>query len=276
MKWYLVLIFVILTGFILAIFQPFAYRLNSIDQLKVLFGFMAVAFFCSSFVVVLLPKIFRNFYNPDNWTVKKGIFNSVLLLLLSGLCAFIYDYFILGMHSPKEYWNREFFTILLIDLFAAITIGSIPLIITLFITQNKNLKKNLNQAVLLNKLLSDKIKSEKNLDSTISFYGDTKDSITIKPEDLIYIEASGNYVDICYKEETVIKHKLLRSTIKQMEEILKPNNIFLRCHRAYIININQIVNINGNAQGYRLDIKDISVKIPVSRTYLKKFRDILS
>lgn len=274
MKWTVVLLYVVITGLILAVFQPFEYRLNSVEQMKALLCFMAIAFFCSSFVLVLLPKLFRNFYHPDNWSVKREIFNSTLLLLSSGICVFIYDYFILSGHFPQEYWNREFFVIFAIDMFAAITIGSIPLVICLFMLKNKELKRNLNEAILLSKMLSEKVKQEDGfaeISSLVELRGETRDSIIVKPQDVFYLEASGNYVDVCYLDQGTVRHKLLRSTIKQMGETLKVHNGFLRCHRAYIVNINKVETIKGNAQGYRLGIKEV-VEIPVSRTYLEDFR----
>ena len=71
----------------------------------------------------------------------------------------------------------------------------------------------------------------------------------------LYMESSGNYVDVCYREEGNMKHKLLRSTIKQMDEMMEKYGCFVRCHRAYIVNVNKIMNINGNAQGYRLNLE---------------------
>ena len=62
----------------------------------------------------------------------------------------------------------------------------------------------------------------------------------------LYMESSGNYVDVCYREE------------------------------GNIVNVNKIMNINGNAQGYRLNLEDTQQEIPVSRTYLKDFKSFLN
>ena len=47
----------------------------------------------------------------------------------------------------------------------------------------------------------------------------------------------------------------------------------------YIVNINHIIHISGNAQGYRLNLTETTEEIPVSRTYLKnlkKLKDIIN
>lgn len=41
----------------------------------------------------------------------------------------------------------------------------------------------------------------------ITLSGETKDSVTLLPQNIFYMEASGNYVDIYYKEEGKEKHK---------------------------------------------------------------------
>ena len=162
---------------------------------------------------------------------------------------------------------------------AAFTIGAIPLIFGPFIVENNALKRNLLEAQKLNKALSERHKDEKGSNEMITLSGETKDSVTLLPQNIFYMEASGNYVDIYYKEEGKEKHKLLRSTIKQMEETMQPFEYFVRCHRAYIVNINHIIHISGNAQGYRLNLTETTEEIPVSRTYLKnlkKLKDIIN
>ncbi len=272
-----ILLYITIVGLILAIFEPFQYRLSNFVQFEVLIGFLVVLIITLSIFFFLLPKIFTKFYASQEWTIGKNYLHYSILLLTSGILTFIYDYFLLGKHSLNECFNQDFFYILRWDMFAAITIGIIPTIIELFITQNRVLKQNLTEAKNLNQLLSGRNKASlKNTQSDeILLTGDTKESISLLPNEILYIESSGNYVDICYINHTE-KHKIIRSTIKQMEEKLHLYNTLVRCHRAYIINIDHIINIEGNAQGYRLTLKDCLQEIPVSRTYMKELKEVLS
>lgn len=138
------------------------------------------------------------------------------------------------------------------------------------------MKRNLQEAKRMNKLLSERNIQEEKGGDAITLSGDTKESICVLPDNIMYMESSGNYVDVCYREEGNMKHKLLRSTIKQMDEMMEKYGCFVRCHRAYIVNVNKIMNINGNAQGYRLNLEDTQQEIPVSRTYLKDFKSFLN
>lgn len=56
--------------------------------------------------------------------------------------------------------------------------------------------------------------------------------------EIYWIESEGNYVKIHFNE----KHFLLRETMKKMETKLDPT-LFLRIHRSYIVNINQIKKV---------------------------------
>lgn len=51
-----------------------------------------------------------------------------------------------------------------------------------------------------------------------------------------------------------------------MEENLAEFPEFYRCHRTYIVNLQKVKHISGNAQGYKLHLENIDTLIPVSRS----------
>ena len=69
------------------------------------------------------------------------------------------------------------------------------------------------------------------------------------------IEAKGDYINV--KTET--KNYTVHSTLKKIEEKL-PNDLFLKVHRSYIINIKKIIDIEDNSVLIKKDV------IPVSRS----------
>jgi len=269
--WLSVLLCVAIVIFILAIFEPFNFKLNSLGQVWVLVGFALVTMLVTSIAFVLFPKIFTRFYNPDKWTIGRSLLNNALFLIIMGIGVVCYDYFIIIKQLP-EYFPMGF----LIDLFAVLTIGIVPLSIITIITQNSALKRNLNSSKEINQILSERINpSSTKEDDLISLSGSTKEAINIDPEDILYIESEGNYVNVHYRQGDKIIYKQLRSTIKQMEESLQNHSMFIRCHRAFIVNINHISSAQGNAQGYQLTLSNVHQEIPVSRTYLKNLKDAL-
>lgn len=268
--WLSVLLCVAIVIFILAIFEPFNFRLNSLDQVWVLVGFALLTMLVTSMAFVLFPKIFKRFYNPDKWTTGKSLLNNVFFLIIMGIGVVCYDYFIVMKQLP-EYFPMGF----LVDLFAALTIGIVPLSIITIITQNNALKRNLNSSKEINQMLSERINISPKQEDLITLNKSTKESISIRPEDILYMESEGNYVNVHYRQDEKVTYKQIRSTIKQMEESLQNHPMFIRCHRAFIVNINYISNAEGNAQGYQLTLSNVPLEIPVSRTYLKNIKDAL-
>ena len=69
------------------------------------------------------------------------------------------------------------------------------------------------------------------------------------------IEAKGDYINV----KTENKNYTVHSTLKKIEEKL-PEDLFLKVHRSYIINIKKIIDIEDNSVLIKKDV------IPVSRS----------
>ena len=80
-------------------------------------------------------------------------------------------------------------------------------------------------------------------------------------DDIIYIQADGDYISIHTTEGNYLKEQ----TMKHTENIL-PANLFIRIHRSYIVNINQISRIEryGERQQIILHNKE-KIKISAAR-----------
>jgi len=198
------------------------------------------------------------------------LLNYLILLILLGLGVILLNYFVF-LEQPPESLVDMFVTLI----FATLSIGMVPLIVHTLIIQNRALKQNLLAAKEMNQVLSERIKPDATKNGLITLTGSTKESITVKPENILYIEATGNYVNVHYKYDDRLTYKLLRSTIKQAEESLQNQPEFVRCHRAFIVNTDKIYHVTGNAQGYKLSLHDTMEEIPVSRTHLNTIKDVL-
>ena len=51
--------------------------------------------------------------------------------------------------------------------------------------------------------------------------------------------------------------------------------VFLRCHRSFIVNIEQIKQVKGNSQGVNLMLGDGIDYVPVSRTNIPRLKELL-
>lgn len=71
-----------------------------------------------------------------------------------------------------------------------------------------------------------------------------RDSNTIRRLSLnqvLFLEAQGDYVKIYVSDHTYLIHSTLKSVIDKL-----PDNIFLRVHRSFIVNVSKIDTLEGN------------------------------
>jgi DNA-binding LytR/AlgR family response regulator len=100
-----------------------------------------------------------------------------------------------------------------------------------------------------------------------------KDKLEIELSNLLYIESTGNYIEVFYIKEDKLKNTLLRSTLKRTELQLEKYPSLAKCHRAFLVNISKIVQVKGNSQGLKLVLKNTETEIPVSRNFSKNLKD---
>jgi DNA-binding LytR/AlgR family response regulator len=101
--------------------------------------------------------------------------------------------------------------------------------------------------------------------------------ISIKSEDLLYLESADNYVFIHYMDHHKISKYMIRNSLKNLEpELIKMG--LLRCHRSFMVNFEKVKLIKKEKDGLNLEL-DLPEKLslPVSKTYIdqiiRKFSD---
>lgn len=92
----------------------------------------------------------------------------------------------------------------------------------------------------------------------------------IPAQDIFYLEAADDYVKIHTKEGYFLKNK----TMSHFEQVLDSQH-FVRSHRSYIINIQQITRIDPYEKDSHVAILRSGVKVPVSRSGYVKLRQVL-
>lgn len=256
---------------VLSLLRPFGLFRLSTDILLLhssYFGFMTFA--VATVNSILLPRLFKFKFTEENWTVAREmgmmmwnlvsvtVFNLLLVNVLYGN----------GMSSSRVL-NITFITF---------SVGVFPVIVSVLLKQQVLLKKYVRSAEEINEELTEGSLAHNmsNAESNplISFEGENKgEFISLSVNSILYIESIRNYIKIHYKEENLPQTKVIRCTLKIAEEISEPFSQLYRCHRAYIVNLNHVDHISGNAQGYKLHIADIEDIVPVSRNNNKEIED---
>jgi len=92
----------------------------------------------------------------------------------------------------------------------------------------------------------------------------------IPVQDVFYLEAADDYVKIHTKEGYFLKNK----TMAHFEQTMDPEH-FVRSHRSYIVNVQQITRIDPYEKDNHVAILRSGAKVPVSRSGYGKLRTVL-
>ena len=107
----------------------------------------------------------------------------------------------------------------------------------------------------------------------IHLTGTTNDSITLQLSDLLYVEAVGNYVKVFHHHDGKVRTDMLRATSKQIEDDLRPYPMIVRCHRAFIVNLQQVEQIISKSGSMQLLVKYCHDHLPVSRGNVSQVKE---
>lgn len=98
-----------------------------------------------------------------------------------------------------------------------------------------------------------------------------QDDFSFNPANLLYAKADGNYIELTLSINNQVFTELKRISLKQFEAQLATCPFLFKCHRAYLVNLQHIKKVSGNAQGYTLLLHMTEERVPVSRTQLEVF-----
>lgn len=265
---------------ILFLFQPFGISQIGAGKLWVLLGYGVVSSLALSIMVYLFPAIFPYFHREQNWTFGKELLSTLGSCMLIGIGNWVYTSCIFGWHILS--WRGFLISLAWVAILA-------PFPITFFLMWNRNLQlvRSLKEAMEMNLILSKRAHAEEEEAGQAAsgeaagesvrlvFSGGTKEMLEVDAYTLLYIEAEGNYVRIAYGSCGKVQQKLVRATMKQAEAAAAACPYILRCHRAFLVNVRAVVKVDGNSQGYRLQLKGCDEEVPVSRAYAKEVKMLI-
>lgn len=92
----------------------------------------------------------------------------------------------------------------------------------------------------------------------------------ISVHDVFYLEAADDYVKIHTSEGYFLKNKTMAHFEQSLDE-----HLFVRSHRSYILNIQQITRIDPYEKDGHVAVLRSGAKVPVSRSGYGKLKDVL-
>jgi len=243
----------------LVYFKPFGITYASYGNSQ-----LAIAFFgfLSGIVFVLLfyvfPIIFPKVYDDKVWKVWHQMLLLIVAVLLIATLNGLYINYMMGLTFS---WSN--YSWIITRTFA---LASIPICIIVLIDYNRKLKKHLAYASRIS-VTSNNVSQQ--VSDDIFMLMDNQEIVKIQANDILYLEAEGNYINVVLIQEDKEIKMMLRTSLSRTQ---KDNDVayILRCHRSYIVNLRKVKTVSGNAQGLKLLLHDTNFVVPVSRSYISE------
>ncbi|MFN3490277.1 MAG: LytR/AlgR family response regulator transcription factor [Emticicia sp.] len=254
----------------LIFFQPFGVSdWQDPNKNWYLAGYGLITTLCGIILRFVVFKTFSKYHSEATWNVGKEILSIMMLILMIAAGNVVFSNFAFDLKSGLGNFLGMLLAVMIIGIFPA-TFG----VMLNYIVQ----LKKYNQPIVVHHhtpeiVLEEQI-SESKLQNTTSLKliaENEKDSIELNPDSLYFIESSDNYSTIYYEKDGMppagkLQKELLRSSLTRLESQISSKNI-VRCHRSFIVNLDKVEKVTGNAQGYKLHLKAPELLVPVARKY---------
>ena len=258
-KWKNAFIPAFIVFFILLFLQPFGLSGLKSHKLLIILGFGLVTLVCSCIPVYLLPVLFKRAYKREYWNFGNYTANLLLLLISISVGNFLYI-------TALNNWVFNI-KLLIYYVFYTFIIAIFPVVYMAMQNQKNRLAHHLQEAIQINEWIKNKKELPILSNVLLILNGSTRESVSCAPEQFLFLEVEGNYIKVHYESEGKGVTRMLRTAIKLLEEEVGAHHGIVRCHRAFIVNLNRVNRVAGNSQGYRSCITGSLEEIPVSRRY---------
>ncbi|MDP9958340.1 LytTR family DNA-binding domain-containing protein [Chryseobacterium lathyri] len=244
----------LLTYLFLIVFQPFGTE-NFRHQYKYLLLFPYSVIFGSVFFAANLSIIhFRN------WNIGSELLKVAGILFSASVLSYFYNSLFIS-HVTLSFGNYLYMFLYCLAL--GIPISTIY-ILSRYIYLKKTHEKTANE---ISRQLADHDNPIVATFNKILNISANNMDLQIHEENFICAQSMENYCSIYFLENGQVRKLVVRISLLNLLEQVQTDSI-KKCHRSYIVNLNQVKNLKGNAQGYRLFLSEIDFEIPVSRSFI--------
>jgi DNA-binding LytR/AlgR family response regulator len=249
-------------GFVFAflfIFRPFnLHRFENLLTLKITLGYGLITSIMVLLNVFLITSLFPKIFKENTWTVGREIGFIMWIIFTVGLANALYSVAKFTDDLSLEYIAMfQVYTVL---------VAILPVTINVMVIQSLLHHRNVKNAEVISNHMHHKKRLDASPNAMVTLKSDNKkEELQIPAKSLLYITSADNYIAVTYLEHGKEVQKLLRSTLKNAKEDLRSYTAFYRCHRGWIVNLDRVISVSGNSQGYRLVLDSSDTVIPVSR-----------
>ena len=228
--------------------------------------FITAAFVGSGVMFLALSRMLMNWVVRNSrhfpfWLYLLWLFVEIMII---AVCHTLISYF--EIHSTDHSFGYLYAKSLLITFVAL----AVPYTVTILAIMLKDTR----QRLMLTK--SDTVESDDEvmpehteIINLMDNNGNLK--LSVKLDNLYYIKAEDNYINVFYQRSGAIASYLLRCKMQTIADNCVDSSSLMRCHRSYIVNIKKVSVLHNEADGFVIDFEREGLEsIPVSKTYSAK------
>ena len=259
----------------LAVFKPFgldAWQWQAYVHLLAILMMGLIVCMLTDGILKYIVRMPTSYDKGVDYIIRRNFWFQIINTPLVALVICLYRHFVL---SDRVESNRlsvvNFLETLVIIAFCSFAIG----LYWRFKFRSRYLAAELEETRLLNEQLQAKKEPEVSLSDTIVLTGTTSETITLHIPSLLYIEAVGNYVKVYQWCDDALHTDMLRATMKQVEDDLQGYPAVVRCHRAFMVNLQQVEKVLAKSGIMRLVIRHTHDALPVSRSNMAGVKEAI-
>ena len=256
----------IFVSLFLFLIRPFSIEGEWADLAIASAGFGAVTVVFGWIFEFSTRYIFRLRMDGPSWTLGKWMLTSVLLIVWIAFGNYLFVNWLMDWHA------MGYFSFLRMVGYTSL-IGIFPVVLSGILIQLRETQKNEKSASDISEHL--RAVREGSKDRVVVLESENGQQLELQISDILYVEAMQNYVTVWYLNNGDLVKEIIRSTLTATERQFRSTPI-IRCHRSYLVNVDRIEQVGGNAQGLRLQLVGASdLEVPVSRSFIPKVRAVL-
>ena len=266
--WRSALLFGAFVFLFLAVFKPFGLSGWRGSVWLLALGYGATTTLVMLVLNVVAPLARPSWFEEERWTVGREIGWVLVNLATIGAANLVYSHLAgIGSLSLRNLLVFEGYTLL---------VGLFPVTLGVLWNEYRQARPYRSGSASLNSEIGAHPPPVTGPGVRITIPSDTaRDDLELALEDLLFLRSDGNYVEVHHLDRGRPVRSLLRCSLKRAEEALAAHTGLLRCHKRYLVNLDRVRQVSGNAQGYRLHLEAEVDPVPVSRSLNERLSELL-
>lgn len=241
---------------IFLLFQPFGFRNKALVLKLILYpGYTLLAFLYYLTVFYVVRFLHKK---KQSWSLKNEIIIRIVGVAILTIIIHLFTWIVVDDMPLTLAWYFKLF-------YHTISLFLLIAVFEYFYYNSHPASNKINEGVQ-----SEPARKK----SDIIVINLEKEKIEINRNKILFIQSIGNYLEFCLREtEDSTTRITKRGRLHQVEKDLVSYSEFFRSHRAFIVNLKQIVQFRGNIKNARIVFEGEKQQIPVSRSNYKNLRE---